>query len=65
MLTNNLNTEDDFFNTQMLFGKTIDKVIESKQEDENHISVYFTDSSCLEFVLNNTADIFYMEPLND
>lgn len=65
MSTNNLDVEDDFFNHQTLLGKTIEKIVESKQKNENYISVYFTDSSCLEFILNNTSDIFYMEPLDD
>lgn len=65
MSTNNLDEEDDFFNHQILLGKTIEKIVESKQKNENYISVYFADSSCLEFILNNTSDIFYMEPLDD
>lgn len=61
MSTNNFSIDDDFFNHQVLIGKTI-KTITVSQEDDTykHISIAFADSSCLEFFLN-TDDIFYME----
>lgn len=66
MSINDFITEDDFFNHQILLGKTIEEITISEDEDPTHILVCFSDSSCLEFVLNNTADIFYMEEvLND
>ena len=60
MLTNNSSIEDDFFNGKILLGKTIDSI--AIDEDAIYISVYFTDCSCLEFVLN-LNDVFYMEPV--
>lgn len=65
MSINNFITEDDFFNHQILLGKTIEEITISEDEDLTHILVCFSDSSCLEFVLNNTADIFYMEEVLD
>ena len=64
MLTNNSSIEDDFFNGKILLGKTIDSIAISQEADEDakYISVYFTDCSCLEFVLN-LNDVFYMEPV--
>ena len=65
MSINNFITEDDFFNHQILLGKTIEEITISEDEDPTHILVCFSDSSCLEFVLNNPADIFYMEEVLD
>lgn len=65
MSINDFITEDDFFNYQILLGKTIEEITISEDEDPTHILVCFSDSSCLEFVLNNTADIFYMEEVLD
>lgn len=64
MLTSNSNIKDDFFNGKTLLGKTIDSIAISQEADEDakYISVYFTDCSCLEFVLN-LNDVFYMEPV--
>lgn len=65
MLTNNFDTSVDFFNSGILLGKTINSISASQEEGENYITVYFTDSSCLEFVLNNMNDVFYMEEILD
>ena len=64
MLTSNLSTEDDFLSGKIFLGKTIDSIAISQEseEDKKYISVYFTDCSCLEFVLN-LNDFFYMEPM--
>ena len=63
MLTNSLSTENDFFNGKTLLGKTIDSItVSQEEEDVKYISVYFTDCSCLEFILNN-PDVLYMEPI--
>ena len=65
MSTSDFITEDDFFNHQILLGKTIEEIMVSEDENPTHILVCFSDSSCLEFALNNTADIFYMEEILD
>ena len=65
MLTNNFNVESDFFNEKILFGKTIQNITISQEDDEKYISIYFSDSSCLDLVLNDMSDILYMETLND
>ena len=65
MSTNDFITEDDFFNHQILLGKTIEEIMVSEDENPTHILVWFSDSSCIELVLNNTADIFYMEEILD
>ena len=62
MLTSNI--ENDFFNESILLGKTIDSIAVSQEDnDVKYISVYFTDCSCIELVLNNSNDFFYMEPI--
>lgn len=64
MLTSNIAVEHDFFNESILLGKTIDSIAVSQEDDDvKYISVYFTDCSCIEFVLNNSNDFFYMEPI--
>lgn len=61
MLTNNLHIQDNF-DGKILLGKTIDSIsVLQEEKDVKYISVYFTDCSCLEFVLND-SNIFYMEP---
>lgn len=64
MPTNNSSIKDIFFSDKTLLGKTIDSIAISQETDEDakYISVYFTDCSCLEFVLN-LNDVFYMEPM--
>lgn len=63
MLTSNIVVEHDFFNKDILLGKTIDSITVSHEDnDVKYISVYFTDCSCIEFILNS-LDVFYMEPI--
>ena len=65
MSTKNLNIEDDFFNNQILIGKTIKEIQIIQDKNDKYITIYFSDLSCLELVLNETSDIFYMESIND
>lgn len=65
MSTNDFETEDDFFNHQILLGKTIEEIMISEEEAPKHIVICFTDASCLELVLTETDDIFYMEEVLD
>lgn len=65
MLTNNLNEEVDFFNEKTLLGKTIQDITIFQEDDERYVSIRFSDSSCLDLVLNDMSDIFYMETIND
>ena len=66
MSTNNFITEDDFFNHQTLLGKTIEAIVVSEEDEQTkHVLMAFSDSSCLEFYLNNINDIFYMEETHD
>ena len=65
MSTSDFITEDDFFNHQILLGKTIEEIMVSEDENPTHILVCFSDSSCLELALNTTADIYYMEEILD
>ena len=65
MLMNNFYNESDFFNEKTLLGKTIQNITVSQEENEKYVSIRFSDSSCLDLVLNDTSDIFYMENIDD
>lgn len=53
----------DSFDPAILIGKQIFGITITRRKEENDfIKILFSDDSYIEFFLNTTPDVFYMEP---